>query len=175
MKKALLFSAFCIAAPLLAAHAGDGAKTASATLFNTSGEEIGMASMVQGPHGVLLHIKVSGLTPGKHGLHLHSHGACEAHTGFKSAKGHVGKVEGAHGLLNPNGPEAGDIPNIFIGADGTGQMEAYSTLFSLGHGENNLLDEDGSAFVIHEGADDHITQPIGGAGGRVACGVINAS
>ncbi len=156
------------------ANAGDLAKRASAILFNSDGVEIGQAVLSQAPSGVLFHVKVKGLTPGKHGLHLHSHGVCEAHTGFKSAKGHVGKKEGAHGLLNPKGPEPGDIPNIFVGADGTGEMEAFSTLVSLTSGENNLLDGDGSTFIIHEKADDHITQPIGGAGGRVACGVIKS-
>ncbi|HBX92207.1 MAG TPA: superoxide dismutase, partial [Hyphomonas sp.] len=37
---------------------------------------------------------------------------------------------------------------------------------------DSLLDEDGSALIIHEAEDDHMTQPIGGAGARVACGVI---
>lgn len=153
-------------------------KRAMAPLVGLNDEIVGQAYLTQGATGVLIHVKVSGLTPGKHGLHMHSHGTCEKHTGFKSAKGHVGKVEGGHGLLNPKGPEAGDIPNIFVGADGTGEMEAYSTLVSLGSagqdGTENLLDADGSTFIIHENADDHVTQPIGGAGARVACGVIEA-
>ena len=147
---------------------------AKATLINTDGEEAGMATLTQGPSGVLIHVKVEGLTPGKHGLHLHAHGVCEPHEGFKTAKGHVGKVPGGHGLLNPEGPEPGDIPNIFVGADGVGEMEAFTSLVSLVEGPNNLLDEDGSTFIIHENADDHLTQPIGGAGARVACGVIEA-
>ena len=154
--------------------ASQAAPTAYASLINAAGEEIGMARMIQGATGVLIHVRVEGLTPGAHGLHLHSHGICDAHEGFKTAKGHVGKVEGGHGLLNPNGPEPGDIPNIFVGADGLGEMEAYSPRVSLVKGPNNLIDADGSTFIIHEKADDHVTQPIGGAGGRVACGVIVA-
>ena len=146
--------------------------TASATLINKTGKEIGTAKLRQGPKGVLIHIKVTGLTPGKHGLHLHSHGECDPQTGFKSAKGHVGKVAGAHGLMNPKGPEPGDLPNIFVAADGTGEMEAYTTLVAIGKGDHNLLDADGSTFIIHEKSDDHITQPIGGAGPRIACGII---
>mgnify|MGYP005991857729 FL=1 len=160
--------------PVLASGQSAVLPTAVASLMNKDGKEIGTATLTQGPNGVLFHIKVAELTPGKHGLHLHSHGVCEAHTGFKSAKGHVGKKEGSHGLLNPNGPEPGDIPNIFVGADGTGEMEAFSTLVSLTGGEHNLLDADGSTFIIHEKEDDHLSQPIGGAGGRVACGVIKA-
>ena len=149
-------------------------KRAQATIINLEGVEIGKASLTQGPAGVLFHISVSGLTPGKHGLHLHSHGVCETGEAFKTARGHVGMVEGAHGLLNPDGPEPGDLPNIFVGADGIGEMEAFSTLVSLEQGPNNLLDAVGSTFVIHERADDHITQPIGGSGARIACGIITA-
>ena len=147
---------------------------AQATLIGTDGAEIGIASLTQGPAGVLIHLEVEGLTPGAHGLHLHSRGLCEPGEGFTTSEGHVAKTEGGHGLLNPDGPEAGDLPNLFVGADGTGEMEAHATMVSLGSGENDLLDEDGSAFIIHEAADDHMTQPIGGAGGRVACGVVEA-
>ncbi len=156
------------------AYSSDAPLTAKATLISNTGSEIGFARLTQAPTGVLFHIKVNGLSPGKHGLHLHSHGVCETETGFKSAKRHVGKVEGAHGLLNPAGPEPGDLPNIFVGGDGSGEMEAFSTLVSLTEHDHNLLDADGSTFIIHENADDHISQPIGGAGARVACGIIKA-
>jgi len=148
---------------------------AQATIINLQGEEIGMASLRQGPTGVLLHIRVSGLTPGAHGFHLHSHGACDPEEGFTTAKGHVGLIEGGHGLLNPDGPEAGDLPNLFVGADGIAEMEAFNTLVSLVEGPHNLLDEDGSTFVIHANPDDHMSQPIGGSGPRVACGLIEAA
>lgn len=172
MKKILLATALLTVLPFSIAHS---AGTASATLIGKDGSNIGVANLIQGPKGVLIHVKVEGLTPGKHGLHLHSHGVCEPSAGFKTAKGHVGKVAGAHGLMNPNGPEPGDIPNIFVGADGKGEMEAYATAVSLNGGNNPLLDADGSTFIIHIGPDDHITQPIGGAGARVACGIIKAA
>ena len=142
-----------------AASHGDGAK---ATMINKEGAEIGFARLTQAPTGVLIHIKVSGLKPGKHGLHLHSLGVCE----------HVGKVKGAHGLMNPKGPEPGDLPNLFVGADGVGETEVFTTMVSIKKGDNPLLDSDGSTFIIHVAEDDHITQPIGGAGARVACGII---
>ena len=75
-----------------------------------------------------------------------------------------------HGLLNPDGPDNGDLPNIYAAADGTVQAE----LFTTRAGPDLLMDDDGSAIVVHENRDDHITQPIGGAGGRVACGVLSA-
>jgi len=145
---------------------------AKAQLLNMDGETVGMAMLTEAAGGVLIHVKVEGLPAGKKGLHIHSHAACDPATGFKSAKGHVGKTKGGHGLLNPAGPEAGDIPNIFIGTDGTAEMEAFSTFVSLTSGEHNLLDLDGSTFIIHESADDHISQPIGGAGARIVCGLI---
>jgi len=143
-------------------------QTASADLINTDDESIGTATLTDGPAGMLIHVRVEGLTPGKHGLHLHAVGTCESSEGFTTATGHVGKVEGGHGLLNPEGPEPGDLPNIFVGEDGIGEMEAYSTLVDVA----SLLDEDGSTFIIHAQGDDHMSQPIGGAGDRVACGLI---
>ncbi len=74
-----------------------------------------------------------------------------------------------HGLLNPDGPDNGDLPNIYATGDGTVQAELFTTLVD----PDMLMDDDGSAIVIHENGDDHNTQPIGGAGGRVACGVLN--
>lgn len=175
-RPAIVATAFaaCLSCAGIAMAAGHAETTARATLIGLDGSEIGFGSLTQGPHGVLIHVRVSGLTPGKRGLHLHSHGVCDHEDGFKSAKGHVGLKEGGHGLMNPDGPEAGDLPNIFVGADGIGEAEMFTTLVSVGTGaDDDLLDADGSAFVIHENADDHISQPIGGSGARVACGVIS--
>ena len=159
----------------ISVHAVSHGADAKAIMINKEGKEIGVAQVTQAPTGVLIHLKVSGLQPGKHGLHLHSLGVCEPGEGFKTAKGHVGKVEGAHGLMNPQGPEPGDLPNLFVGADGVGETELFTTLVSVSGGDHPLLDADGSTFIIHEAADDHLTQPIGGAGGRVACGIIESA
>ena len=85
-----------------------------------------------------------------------------------SSKSNVGKIPDGHGLLNPAGPEAGDIPNIWAAADGSAGYEAFTTLITGAE----LADEDGTAMIIHANRDDHLTQPIGGAGPRVACAVI---
>lgn len=162
------------AAALLATGAlaqDKAAPTAQAALVGADGEALGEASLTQGPAGVLIHLRVEGLTPGAHGLHLHAVGECKHEGGFDSATGHVGKEDGGHGLLNMDGPEPGDLPNLFVAEDGTGEMEAYTTLVTV----EGLLDADGSSFIIHESADDHLSQPIGGAGGRVACGVIEGA
>jgi len=144
---------------------------ARASIIGADGGEIGSANLIGGPNGIVLRIEIApgGLTPGWHGLHLHQVGDCSDLGTFKLSGGHVGKVEGGHGLLNQKGPEGGDIPNIWAGADGSAGYEVFTTLSSMA----DIADENGSAIIIHEGADDHMSQPIGGAGGRVACGVVN--
>lgn len=144
--------------------------TASADILGADGSPIGAAVFTEGSNGILLRVEImsGGLTPGWHGLHLHQVGDCSDHGTFKLSGGHVGKVEGGHGLLNPTGPEGGDIPNIWAGADGSAGYEAFTRLTKM----SSLLDSDGSALLIHTAEDDHISQPIGGAGARVACGVV---
>lgn len=79
-----------------------------------------------------------------------------------------------HGLLHEGANDAGDLPNLYVAADGTATVELYSSLVSLNAGGKHpaLLDADGSSVVIHANPDDYTTQPIGGAGDRVACAVI---
>lgn len=147
--------------------------TATAMMVNVEGETIGEATLTQAPEGVIIYMRVEGLTPGRHGLHMHSVGVCDGAEGFTTAKGHVANShQGLHGLLNASS-HAGELPNLFVGADGIGEAEFYTTRVTITDlpGEN-LLDEDGSTFIIHEAGDDHISQPIGGSGSRVACGII---
>ncbi|MFW2587761.1 superoxide dismutase family protein [Sagittula sp. SSi028] len=155
---------------LLCATAATAQTAAPVTsdIIGLEGAPIGEATLTEGPNGLLIHLRVEGLEPGKHGLHLHAEGTCDPSEGFTTSGGHVGKIEGGHGLLNPDGPEMGDLPNLFVASDGIGEMEAFTSLVTL----ETLLDEDGAAFIIHENADDHLTQPIGGAGDRVACGIL---
>ena len=140
------------------------------TVLGSAGTSIGTLKLKQSPHGVLLRVELGegALTPGWHGLHLHQVGDCSDTGVYKRSGGHVGKVAGGHGLLNPAGPEGGDTPNIYAAADGSAAMEIITARVTLAQ----LTDADGSALIIHAGEDDHITQPIGGAGARVACAVI---
>ncbi|GAA4222926.1 Cu-Zn family superoxide dismutase [Sagittula marina] len=162
-------AALCATTALAESHSMEAPEpTATSEIIGLEGEAIGEATLTQGPDGVLIHVRVEGLEPGKHGLHLHQMATCEPGEGFTTSGGHVGKVEGGHGLLNMDGPEDGDLPNLFVASDGEGEMEAYTTMITV----EGLMDEDGSAFIIHEAGDDHVSQPIGGAGGRVACGMI---
>ena len=150
--------------------------TAQASMIGNEGKPVGMAQLRQTPHGVLMHVKAEGLTPGAHGVHFHSMGDCSDHEHFKAAAGHVASSETLlHGLGNPQGPHEGDLPNLYAGADGKAEAEFFTVMVALEEGTlPALLDKDGSALMIHAQPDDHTSQPIGGAGDRVACGVIEA-
>lgn len=139
-------------------------------LKGAGGGDLGTAVVTMAPSGVLIQIDAKGLTPGWHGMHLHEKGDCSA-ADFTSAGAHMNSMptKKPHGLLNPDGgPDFGDLPNLYVAADGTAHAEAFTQLTHFA----DLTDNDGSALVIHASPDDHRSQPIGGAGGRVACGVI---
>ena len=71
-------------------------------------------------------------------------------------------------MENPQGQHAGDMPNLTVGSDGRGALEYRLE----GGGFDGLLDDDGSAFVVHALADDQRTDPSGDSGDRIACGVF---
>ncbi|MNN93044.1 Superoxide dismutase-like protein YojM precursor [compost metagenome] len=78
-----------------------------------------------------------------------------------------------HGFDNPNGPHAGDLPNLFVGTDGTVTAEMVAKYVTLAEGHpNSLIRPGGTSLVIHENADDYKTDPSGNSGGRIACGRI---
>ncbi len=144
----------------------------------TDGSSIGMLSLTAAATGVLLQVDITkGLTPGWHGMHFHQTGDC-SDPKFMTSGGHLNHAESKrpHGLLNPAGPDFGDMVNLYVAADGSAHGQAFSTSVRLDAGslasEQVLRDGDGSALVIHANADDQISQPIGGAGGRIACAVI---
>ncbi len=150
------------------------APTALARLVDPEGEVIGKATFEQAPTGVLMYVEVTGLAPGAHGIHLHAVGACTPD--FGAAAGHINPDGRAHGLRNPEGPDNGDLPLLHVGADGSARAEFFTSRVAISGGPAPaLLDEDGSAVIVHAHPDDHYTQPIGGAGGRVGCGVIEAT
>ena len=113
----------------------------------------------------------AGVAPGEHGFHIHEVGQCDA-PDFESAGSHYNPTGAQHGLLNPEGPHAGDLPNLVVAQDGTVDYLVTSALVTLGDGERSLFDSDGSAVIIHEGADDYVTDSSGDSGGRLICGVI---
>lgn len=146
----------------------------TAPLLGADGAARGTVIVTGAPKGVLLRIEATGLPPGWHGAHFHEKGDCAA-PGFTSAGAHVHTATPVvHGLLNPQANDDGDLPNIHVGADGKVTVELYSTLVALAPGADRpaLLGPDGAALVIHASPDDYTTQPIGGAGARIACAVI---
>lgn len=150
---------------------------AQSKVLNNEGKEIGTALYAQGNQGVLIEIEIKGLPAGKHGMHFHEKGICSDTHDFKMAGGHIMPTNKPHGYLNPEGPHEGNLPNLIVGQDGSAHVELYTDLISISGrgGKPALLDKDGSALMIHQHIDDHTSQPIGGSGARIACGVVKGN
>lgn len=146
------------------------AQTARAELKDGEGKTVGEAVLEQTGDDVRITASFTGVPPGPRAFHIHETGTCEPP--FESAGGHFNPAGKQHGKDNPRGPHAGDLPNIQVPANGRVTVEATAKGVSLGAGKNGLLDADGAALVIHEGADDYKSDPAGNAGKRIACGVI---
>ena len=159
-----------------ASHSSGGAEEMTASMIDTNGDEVGTATFTMTPSGiVLVRAEVRGLEPGEHGFHIHETGECDPSTGFESAGGHyAGEGDPKHGTVE-GGPHAGDMPNAMAGEDGMLMVEVFNPRITLDGDMNPLADADGSALMIHSGADDYESQPSGDAGSRVACGVISAA
>jgi Cu-Zn family superoxide dismutase len=152
-----------------------GARSASASLTDANGRDVGTLRFTDlGAAGVLVTGELRNLSAGQHGIHFHAVGQCEGAGAYASAGGHFNPASRKHGLANPDGPHAGDLPNVEIGADMTGSYRATTTRVTLGNDALSLLDADGSAVIVHATADDQATDPAGNSGARVACGVIRA-
>jgi len=151
--------------------AKEPAKRAQAELVNAEGKKVGTAALSQDPDGVKISLQLFGLTPGTHALHIHQVGMCDP-PDFKSAGGHFNPERKKHGMKNPQGAHAGDLPNVVVGLDGTAAVEVVARQVTLGPGKNSLFQPGGTSLVIHAKADDDMTDPAGNAGDRVACGVI---
>jgi Cu-Zn family superoxide dismutase len=111
-----------------------------------------------------------------HAMHFHETGKCEG-PDFKSAGGHFNPSGADHGMDMPNGPHAGDMMNIEIAADGTGELTLVNDRLAItaGGALPALMDADGAALIIHEKADDFKSQPSGAAGARIGCALITSN
>ena len=163
--------------PALAQQSKEEASPAAAQTYeggitNNKGEAIGKITIRDGANALVLRIQIQagGLPSGWHGLHFHAVGDCSDTEKFEKSKAHVNHDQSKHGLLNPDGPDEGDLPNVYANADGSVNAEVSSETPLTGEG--GLKDGDGSALIIHANEDDHAAQPIGGAGARMACAVI---
>jgi superoxide dismutase, Cu-Zn family len=146
--------------------------SAKATLFNPQGQKVGEAKLTQTPEGVKIELTVENLPPGEHAFHIHGKAECQGHD-FMTAGGHFNPFNKHHGLNNPQGPHAGDLPNITVGADGKAKVTVTAKLVTLKEGEkNSLFQPGGTSLVIHADPDDNVSDPAGNAGARIACGPI---
>lgn len=139
-------------------------------LVGLDGKVLGTVAVSQGPEGVLITVSAAGLPPGPHGFHLHEVGTCVPP--FASAGGHFNPTGRKHGLLNPDGPHRGDLPNVTVTPEGDLRAEVFAAGVTLRGGPSPLLGADGASVVLHEGPDDHRTDPAGAAGGRIACAIL---
>ncbi|WP_342542882.1 superoxide dismutase family protein [Paenisporosarcina sp. FSL H8-0542] len=142
------------------------------TIVDATGKGIGSAELTETESGVRIHLMLKGLTPGVKAVHFHEVGKCE-YPKFTTSGSHVNPAKKQHGFENPKGFHAGDLPNLTVNENGEVDLEITSPHVTLEKGKSNsLLDDDGSALVIHEKADDYVTDPSGNSGDRIACGVL---
>ena len=144
-----------------------GGRMATAALVSATGLPAGKATATEVAGGVRVTLDARGLTPGNHGAHLHTVGRCDR-PDFASAGPHWNPLGTKHGGMNPQGPHAGDLPNLIVGADGRGTLAVTLAGATL----DGMLDADGTAVIVHAGADDLMTDPSGASGGRLMCGVL---
>ena len=137
------------------------------TLINASGQTIGTVRAWQTAGGVTFRLHASGLPHGVHGVHVHDVGKCDP-PDFASAGPHWNPTAKKHGMSNPAGPHAGDLPNVVVAANGV----LGATLVLSAASMASLIDDNGAALVIHAAADDNMTDPSGNSGARIACAVL---
>jgi len=167
MRKAFLLIVTAAAALTGCETAREPEGGAPTPLIDQSGKTIGTVRAWQTSGGVSFHVSASGLPHGLHGIHVHPIGRCDP-PDFASAGTHWNPTGKQHGLNNPQGPHAGDMPNIEVAANGNLNQTVVLPHATLAE----LLDADGASIMIHAQADDYVSQPAGNSGPKIACGVI---
>lgn len=152
----------------MAAPVDNGVKKGICVLQPTAGNEVaGTVWFTKTADGVVVKAEVSGLTPGKHGFHIHQFGDVTAPDGT-SAGGHFNPTGHDHGAPHGEMRHVGDLGNLEANADGIASYEATYPGMTFSGVESIL----GRGIIVHAGEDDLTSQPTGAAGSRVAIGVI---
>ena len=142
---------------------------AEAVISPTQGNEAsGIIMFTQEKSGVRIVAVVQGLTEGIHGFHVHENGDCSAPDGM-SAGGHFNPAGKPHGGPKDQERHVGDLGNLRANVYGKTYYEEVDPMITL-EGPGSII---GRAIVIHADPDDLKTQPGGGSGARVGCGVIS--
>ena len=146
----------------------------TAVVRDASGRDLGTLTFSDTNGGIAVSGSLSGLAPGEHGLHLHMTGRCDP-PAFESAGSHWNPTNRQHGSQNAEGPHLGDLPNVSVGSDSSATVQGVTPGGTLRGATDMLLDQDGAAVIVHTGPDDHRTNPSGGSGAPVACGVLSGA
>ena len=167
---ALLFSG-------LAAGCGDATfqpapqADAVAVLVPTAGSTTaGTVIFARAGQGLRVMAQISNLSPGPHGFHIHEFGDCRA-ADAASAGDHFNPGKTQHGAPDAEIRHAGDLGNIVADESGVAEMDVVIAGLQL-EGPDMII---GRSVIVHANADDLQTQPTGGAGARLACGVIGVA
>ena len=144
---------------------------AQAALESRSGSSVaGTVDFRAAGQKVRVEARISGLTPGEHGFHVHEAGDCSA-PDASSAKGHFNPTAKTHGHHGSSERHAGDMPNLVADGYGSAFLVAELDGLALTQGPAGILNR---SVVIHADPDDYKSQPAGNSGKRVACGVIRS-
>ncbi|WP_010094995.1 superoxide dismutase family protein [Ornithinibacillus scapharcae] len=145
----------------------------SVEMYNTSGDMVGTAELLESPDGIQVKLKLEGLTPGLHGIAVHEYAKCEG-PDFKTAGNHLDPEGKEHGLIHPKGAHLGDMPNIEADAGGLVDADLMLPRATLKEGKMSILRGEGTSLIVSEGQDDGVSQPSGNAGARIICGEIKS-
>lgn len=146
------------------------------TMFNSDNEESGTATFTETDEGVTFEYAFTNLPEGEFAMHIHETGRATA-PDFEDAGSHWNPSDVDHGSESETGPHLGDLPNIMV--DSSGEVSGEETIADAtlaedaAEGQYSLHnDGQGTALIVHEGADDYVSQPTGDAGDRQLGGVI---